>query len=182
MDYIRENGCIRLRDLVVGPRPSDEVLAYSYLEWKREGTLHTVWMSDPPEIREYLEWLNKRDLFGCWRLNTDVGVADFLGMGFVANTERMGKRSKAEIGFIFHAKKATLFEKIAMGRMLVEHVFVTGGYDAIFGTTPERNPAAVAYAKRLGFAMHGPIKDFCAWDGELCGVWISQMSRPVSLQ
>jgi RimJ/RimL family protein N-acetyltransferase len=63
------------------------------------------------------------------------------------------------------------------GRMMIAWSFDQLKLDALYGTTPERNRAAVRFSEKLGFELHGPLPNYCTWEGELCAAWISAMTK-----
>jgi hypothetical protein len=144
---------------------------------KRTGVLDLVFYEGVPDLKWFLdEMLVPGRTVGCWRVKPN-GSGDCLGMGLINKREIMGRYSKAEIGFAFLPGRTTIHEKVKLGRGMIQYVFDEYGFDSLFGTTPVENKAAVAYSRRLGFKIHGPVPDFCIWKGELSGVYISQMSR-----
>ncbi len=61
--------------------------------------------------------------------------------------------------------------------MMFDVFFVKYEIDALFGTTPDENKLALRYAQRVGMSLHGPIPDFCTWQGKLTAGWISHIGR-----
>jgi hypothetical protein len=104
------------------------------------------------------------------------GVAYIRGMGWLNKVQQVGDTTRAEVGFAF-LPGGSIFTKLEMGRRMIDWMFSEAHVDVLFGTTPVQNKPALAYAKRLGFSLHGPIPDFSAWRGQSTDVWVSKLSR-----
>jgi RimJ/RimL family protein N-acetyltransferase len=63
------------------------------------------------------------------------------------------------------------------GRQMLGMTFDQYNIDYLFGTTPAVNKAALAYAKRLGFEMYGPIPNSCAFRGKIESTYISHITK-----
>lgn len=165
---------------VVGPPLTDDLLAFSYLRMKESDVLAKLFYQGVPDIMWFLRELSNMVTVGCYRRIFDVDGEhpQLVGFGFISKAEPMEKGyTKAEVNFAFLPGLTNAFEKVSLGVAMLRFVFNEYGYDALFGTTPAKNPAAVKYAKLLGFTIHGPVKDSCTWQGELCPVFISQLSK-----
>ncbi len=129
----------------------------------------------------------KHDLQGAlnWATKCDFIHGVFLeekliGVGFVENVLRFntnqGQISRGEVGFGF-LPSCSIFQALDGGRKMLDTFFNKLDIDHLFGTTPEPNKAAIAYAKRLGFSIYGPVPDFCAYNGDYVGIYTSHLSR-----
>lgn len=173
----KEDGRLACGDLLVGPRPDDDVLGYAYFQMKRHGLIERIWHVDPPNISEFLNWCNVPGvgIIGCWRMKSDV--ATIVGFGMVNGIRRTKGLSIGEIGFAFWPGSCSTREKLRLGAMMVQHVFEEYELDSLTGTTPVPNEPAIKFARMLGFAIHGPVEAYTTWGGKPCGAWISQLSR-----
>ena len=162
---------------IVGPPPSQDVLASTYLSWKACGHLDKVFYQGVPSVREFLEWHTNAGtvVIGCWERRTS-DVVDFTGMGWINASERMPGLAKAEVGFCFN-RNVSIFSQAALIRAMITGIFLVSDYESLFGTTPEVNQAAVALVKRTGMRIFGPVPMFASWHGEPCGVFISQADK-----
>ena len=108
-----------------------------------------------------------------------IGTA-LLGLGWIESIVpynlSTGVTYRAEMGFGF-TPNSTVFQALYGGRMMVDKAFEESTVDFIFGTTPELNKEAIAYIKRLGFSMYGPIPNYCSYLGKLSGCYTSYVER-----
>lgn len=105
-----------------------------------------------------------------------------IGMGFTQDPAEFGSVLdnpnnvyRAELGFGFMSN-CTIFEALEAGRMMLDAAFAEGFTD-LFGTTPEHNLPALAYARRLGLKLYGPVPNFCHYLGLKSGIYTSHISR-----
>lgn len=169
-------------NLACTDRVSDELLAQSYLRFKKDGLLEQIFYEGVPSLTWFLEHFAKSgkvEILAILRENQDKTL-DHVCLGWLnARTSVGSVFDKMEVGFGFfrqyHRDPALI---VSATRLMIEFAFRYLHIDAMFGTTPEKNLPAVRMAKRIGFEMHGPVSHFTAWDGAPCGVYISSMSRP----
>jgi hypothetical protein len=161
--------------LIVAPNPSEQMLAYAYLEFERQGLNKYIWYEGVPSLSWYLAEFKKMVVLGCYE---DVdGIAQIRGLGWVNTLTLMGgKFKKAEVGMAFF-KEVPHGHTHSFGLMMVDHAITHVGLDAMFGATPVKNPAAIRYMQKLGFSHCGPVENYCSFNGELCACEISWMTR-----
>lgn len=165
-------------NLMAAPRPSDVALAAAYMRLSMENLLEPLFYDGPPPslswfLQTFLD--PERPVIGFYR-RSDSGGWSLEGFAWWNTIETMGEGRfrKAECGIGFFRR---VVDTLAYGRLGVEWAFDQLKVDALFGTTPEKNPAAVRYIKRLGFVLFGPLPSFCSYHGELCAAWISALTR-----
>ncbi len=165
-------------ELLVGPPPNEESLAYSYLALKRSGEFDNVFHQSHMPLKEYLAWLTEPNIttIGLW-LRPTSDVVKLAGFAFFNQAYQIEGLNKAEVGFAFWDEPLSVFTKVQVIQRYMDYLFVHSDTDAIFGLTPERNDGAVALIRRAGMRLYGPIPMYCGWHGEACGAWISQMDR-----
>ena len=176
-------------DLVIDPFPSLKVLATAYLMLDREqvklpdgpsmSLLETVYYEWTPDIDEFLKLHKAPDnlTFAAFRKSLTSDSLDLVGLSFFNRITRMGGGyNKAEVGFAFFAG-GSIFEKLILGRKMIDWVFANRDIHLLFGTTPEQNIPALVYARRLGFTQSAKIPNFATWRGALTDAWISSLTR-----
>lgn len=162
-------------DLVVAPNPSEQMLAYAYLEWERQGLNRYIWYEGVPSLSWYLENFKKMTVLGCFK---DVaGVAQLVGLGWLNSLTMMGGAyKKAECGMAFLPRVGPAQTK-RFGQLMIDWAITHLGLDAMHGATPVKNTAAIRYMIDLGFEHCGPVGGYCSYNGELCACEISWMMR-----
>jgi hypothetical protein len=165
------------QDLRIIQLTDESLLAKAYLAMDRDGTLGTVFYQGKPTVSSFIKGcLDPGTVtLGAFRLVDDI--AEFCGIGWVMNATRMNGLIKAECGTCYFKKQSNRKNNVVFGRLMLQAFFENFDIDVIFGTTPEPNRLAIAYAQKLGFSMHGPIPDFATWNGELAPAWISHMNK-----
>lgn len=139
--------------------------------------LGAIYHECEPDLKSFLDQHTSTDTvtLGCFREVN--GTPEFIGMGWINTFQRMGGgHAKAEVGFGFF-DGGSVFEKVRLVRMMVDWVFEHLDVDAIFGITPEPNRSAVAFIKRVGFDIVGPLPAYATWGGELCGAYVSCITK-----
>jgi hypothetical protein len=165
----------RQGDMIVAPKVSDDLLAYAYLRMQNEGILPLVFYEEVPSISWFLEKYQEAGtcVLGCYRQLEDR--RDLEGLSWINSVTTMGggRYRKAEVGQAFFRK---VHDPAGYAKIVIDWAFDNLKLDALFGTTPEPNKAAVQFARKLGFHMIGPLDCYATWQGELCGCWISVMT------
>ena len=169
----------RKGNLIVAPKPSDEMLAWAYMRLKREELLDRVFHEGCPSLTWCLEWFTQPNtaVLGCFK-QVD-GRAEMRGLGWLNSfTVLHGKSDwrKAELGEAFF-RGVGMHETEQFGRLMLTWAFDELKMDVLFGSTPEPNRAAVLFARRMGFKMIGVADGYGLWNGEPCGCWISVLTR-----
>lgn len=163
-------------DLVVSSEMDEEALAWAWLQFKRDGTLKTIYYEGQPGLRMFLDTYQSTHALGCYYVKD--GKAEMRGMGWITPYPMgAGSHTKAEVGMGFF-RKVRPEETLRFGWMMIEWAFSELNLATIIGTTPTRNKAAERYTRRLGFDLYGPLPHFCTWEGELSDCWIDVMTSP----
>lgn len=165
-------------DWIVGPRPTEDMLAAAYLAMKEDGTLRSVIHQAEPDLRWWLDSFCGKDslVIGAYRRIGDS--AALRGMGFVNQIIAYPGLTKAEVGFAFWGEnQPSIFAKSEIMKAMLDLVFERTSIDSLLGLTPDRNPGAVALIRRIGMRVFGPIPNYCVWHGEPCGAYVSQMDK-----
>lgn len=104
----------------------------------------------------------------------------FIGVGFAENTitfdTKLGPITRSEMGFGF-LPNCNVFQALKAGRVIMQSCFDKLNVDHMFGTTPEPNKEALAYVRRLGLKMYGPVPNFCMYNGDYVGAYTSHISK-----
>lgn len=144
-----------------------------YCRLVQEGTAQKVWYQGNYSLHWLLGWTadpkNATILF--------IKDGKLCGAGWVTERQALGDtgKYKAEIGFAFF-RDTPIFEALKFGRLALKYIADVYEVDYFFGTTPEENRHALAYAKRLGLKLVGPVPNFCSYLGEVKGVYFSYIS------
>lgn len=186
LTYADNGGIYRIRDLSVAPHPLERILADLYYRFEAQGRMEALFYEgDKPTLRW---WLNnfmapETSTLACYRETTDgeyeVDGRKFtpIGMTWINKTWPIGKKfRKAEVGMGF-VKGVPIEDTVDCGRLTIEWAFRNLSLDALIGTTPQPNRAAVMFGQRLGFNQSGPVYGFTAWHGRLCGAMIQSLTR-----
>ena len=171
-----ENQVMTWDDLVVAAKPSEQMLAFAYLRFEREGILPMLFYEGVPKLSWFMAQYSDILSLGCYLKDPD-GNTNLAGLGWVNAMTMMGsKHKKAEVGMGFfrgaHPGKVHRF-----GMMMIEWAFSIGGLSALHGATPVKNIGAVRYMRSLGFEHFGPVEGYCSWQGELSACEISAMTK-----
>ena len=161
------------RDLSMLRGMDDRQLTEMYLLLERDKILpiiyHECHLSLYTFLTEYLK--PERTTMACYKGNT------LCGFMWVSKVCKMGDRhSRADCGMAF-VRNVNVHDTLTFAHMCIEFVFDTLRVDAIHGIIPEKNRAAVAFGKRCGFNMSGPIEGATIWQGQLCGAMIMSMTK-----
>ena len=170
-----KNQVYSIDHLIVAPNPTEQMLAYAYLEFERQGLNKWIWYEGVPSLSWYLAEFKKMTVLGCY---ADVdGTAQIRGLGWINTLTLMGGNfKKAEVGMAFFSQVKNV-DTMCYGNMMVDWAITHLGLDAMFGTTPVKNPAAMRYMRHLNFSHCGPVENYCSFNGELCACEISWMTR-----
>lgn len=147
-----------------------------YLSMLGCGRADKVFYAAPHDLQYVLDWSKDITIIGAFK--DDV----LIGTGFVNNIQDFTgdnwSRRRAEVGFGF-LPNCSIFESLRAGREILDICFSKDGLgiDDMFGTTPEPNKQAVAYIRRIGLALYGPIPNFTNYLGKHVGVYTSYISR-----
>jgi len=149
-------------------------IGWWYLGMVTAGRADKVFYANQHDLQYALTWAKQCNHF--WGAFSGDNL---IGVGFVENEQffksDLGELYRAELGFGF-MPNCTVFEALEAGRKMLDASFAEG-YTDLFGTTPEHNLPALAYAKRLGLKLYGPVPNFCHYLGLKSGVYTSHISR-----
>jgi RimJ/RimL family protein N-acetyltransferase len=172
---------VATRALFMSGNMDDEMLAAAYLTMKLEGLLPLLYYEGIPSLTHFLELHRSGSfkflgVFSRSMLNTDVEMA---GIGWLSSISGQPGTRKAEVGYVMFRKfqdRKTPLEAIGL---LVDYCFDVQEMDLLVGTTPEKNRAAVAFVRKLGFQVLPLIPKFCMFNGEPCGAYLSYLTREI---
>jgi hypothetical protein len=163
---------------------NDEVLAFAYSRFKREGLLPILFYEHQYTLLQFVAKYidNNTSTLACFQkvwnpLKQDE--FDFLlcGIGWINDLTNMGpdfKRANCGMAFFRGFSKPNFLVRFA--HMMIEWAFDHLDIDALHGITPAKNRAAVLFSKKCGFQVVGPLEAGTVWNGELCDVYMSAMT------
>lgn len=163
--------------LFVTPLFTASQLAALFVQLQYTGIDKQIWYQDPPDLRWFLNYcFDKPGLTTLvayvQNLDSDMELA---GISWIDPPIQIGNGfSKTEIGFGF-LPTVSVWNKLKLGRMMIDWVEDNLNVDFLFGFTPEDNHAAIAFSKRLGFTQSEPIPNYLTWEGKPSSAIISQM-------
>lgn len=167
-------------DLTVTVGISEEVAATAWMLMKAKDLLWRVYPQGVPSIGWFIEWTQKpaHTIFGAYVQSLDAERSELVGLGWACEPWDVGGIfRKAEMGMCFFSDHATPAMRIDLADMMIDLTFENDVADVLFGTTPVPNRAAIAFAKKLGFEMSGPIPHYTLWKGRPAAVMVSTLSR-----
>jgi hypothetical protein len=136
-----------------------------------DGRADRVFYAAKHDLKYVLDWADQCDYIGGAFLDGQL-----IGIGFAENLMRYGETSRVEVGFGF-LPNCNIMQALQAGRKILSHFFETLDVENAFGTTPEKNREALAYIKRLGLKLYGPVPNFCTYLGAVSGVYTSHITR-----
>jgi len=172
--YDPATGLHRCGDLGMSVAMSDELLAMSYLRFRAEGSLESIYYEKVPTLTEFLQACAKPTC-ACLGGFVDNNLA---GVCWAFNYQEMGHLNKAELGFGFFDAVATSRQKVELGRLAIDVIFTNFRVDVLTGITPEPNRAARRFTRACGFEMQSePVKNAIVWEGALASAYHSSLTR-----
>jgi RimJ/RimL family protein N-acetyltransferase len=165
-------------DLLVTPLVNEETLALAYLQFQRDGTLDTIFHEKRVSLRWALDfWGNENtDILACGRLKSDRSF-ELCGLGWINNWIRTPTHTRCDVGHGFMKQFWGKGMPLTWCRLMLAWLFESRNPDVVYGVTPEKNRLAIAFARKIGFTMHGPIPYWSAYKGEACGCYLDSMTR-----
>jgi hypothetical protein len=156
-------------------KDNPDLIALWYLTLLGSGRASKVFQEFSGNLKSVIQWAEEIDYIkGAFLDDT------FIGVGFVEEVKRLylndGVYSKARIGFGF-MPNCNVFQALRAGKMIVTDAFDELKLDHMFGFTPEENQQALAYIRRVGFNLYGPIPQFTTYNGNCMGSYVSHMTR-----
>ncbi len=184
-------GTHRVDNLIVSTRLTDDLAAETYLRFKQDKLLETIYYESVPTILDFMErilrpstitlgaFIDRTNGAKPLRRNSPKAV-EYAGCSFVYDRQQMGNMMwKAEVGFGFFRHVATADEKVALGKIMIQALFESFNIDFLYGTTPIDNQAALEYARRVGFEIIAEIPEYLSFEGGLSTACISRLSKAV---
>jgi hypothetical protein len=169
------DGTYRDGELIVAPHPSESMLAFAFVRFEHEDLLRWIFYEGVPSARNFISYLMERETLACYRQRPDSPGAELCGLGWLVLSDQLTnpfRKGEIGIGFFKGQKDIRRF-----GEIMTTWAFDNLKVSAIYGTTPEPNRAALAYIRRLGFEMFGPVPNFCTWEGKPVAAWISAITK-----
>lgn len=169
-----DNLCIRALSIT-----DQDTLAEIYLRLKREGLLPILFHEGVPDLAGFLSaYLKPHSLtMLCF---TESPHVDICGMGHVTPPWFIGKDlARAETSMVFFDKWQRRDVTVPMAHLMCEYAFeTTPSVQALFGTTPVPNKAAVRFITAAGFVRSTePVPHYSTWQGQRCACYISWLTR-----
>lgn len=158
---------------------SDQMLAHLYDRFDREKLLPRLFYEQMVGIYDAIGLYRRPETnaMGCYRENPETLKWEPAGILWNNGITLMGPRhSRANSGMAFF-RKTPAESVLRFGQMGLEWAFDRLRVDAVTGVTPAKNRAAVAFARHLGLTVVGPLPGGTVWDGELCDVYMSAITK-----
>lgn len=172
-----ESGLMADDKYIVSSYVHEAAIAALYNQMVADGTADTVWYETKHTLLWLLDWTARPENGTILFLIKEGEQWKLCGAGWVTNKQYIGDtgKTKAEIGFTF-MKGIPIFDCMKVGRLALKYMAEVFDVDYFFGTTPESNKRAVSYAKRMGLSIHGPVPNFCSFNGKIEGVYLSHIT------
>lgn len=173
----RQGDVYHYGDLTLSPDPPEWILASLYAEWKKSGVLDWAFYGEPTSLLFFLQWFSRKDASQLGAYRKIDGQYVPLGLVWINQTFTLpGKFGRAEVAMAFN-RGISPSVLLQVGRMATEWGFVERKLDALIGTTPVENKAAVAFGRRIGYAIAGPVHGMATWHGNMTSVMIQSMTK-----
>jgi RimJ/RimL family protein N-acetyltransferase len=167
------------RNLCVSEKITDELLAFAYMRFEKEGLLkYLFYEGPPPGIKWFLDTFTdaKMDVLGCFEREPN-GQLTLAGLTWFNSKTRIGHSFvRSECGQAFFREYHDRDHTCRWARLSAHYAFKFLKVDIIYGTTPVKNRAAVMAAKRAGFLVAGELPMYTLWEGEPCAAAISYLT------
>lgn len=189
LDYTNDGGLYRVRDLVMAPHPKERILADLYYRFESQGLLEVLFHEgDKPSLVWFLNTFLEpsTSTLACYRESAEKTEASYevdgkwftpLGLTWINKTWPIGNNfRKAECGMGF-VRRVPIEDTVSCARMTIHWAFQNLAVDALIGTTPAPNRAAVIFGQRIGFQQTGPLEGYTCWNGKLCAAVLQSMTK-----
>lgn len=188
---VRKDGVYVSGNVLVAPRPAERVLVDLYYRFESQRLLPVIFHEgDPPNLRWFLDTFldPEKSTLIAFREYDEAPTTGLsfpmdgkfyvaIGMGWFNKTWKIGVNfSKSETGMAF-VRRTPIEESLAAGKTMLAWCFDNIPVDAVIGSTPEPNRAAVLYGQKIGFQQTTPLEGYTAWNGKLCSVVLQSMTR-----
>jgi RimJ/RimL family protein N-acetyltransferase len=175
---LERNGPIyTMGNFVVAPLTNIDLIATAYLRLKQEGVLEMIYYECDPGLPKVLATMTDPATITLGCFVKDGERVDMVGLGHAAAALTLPNgQKKAELSEVFFKDWQRRNVTLPMAQMMIQWLFDRSDLDFLYGTTPEKNPAAVRFMKALGFGhTREPIPNFTCWQGKPCGCYVSWM-------
>ena len=176
------DGYIRYGNQAVTPNISDEGLMQAFIRFRAEGLL--PWFF--PErtdvgIYEFLTTFRNptSNTLGAFHQDEEEGSRWILD-GILWTKQIVligGGHSVADVGQAFYRGQSDLDFYVRYAHLGIEWCLQKLHVSTVTGNTPDKNRAAVLFARKCGFEVVGPVGGTACWEGELCGTYLSAMTK-----
>ena len=152
----------------------DKVLANIYLRLDAAGLADKVWYQSGHSLSWFLNWSHCPENGTVILARNNGTSVELCGIAWISNKQELGDTGtyKGEIGFAF-LPEVSVGDAIKLGRIGLKFIAGVFNIDYLYGATPDSNKRALAYAKRMGMQMYGPIPNHCVYLGEPDALWFS---------
>lgn len=178
MELRTSHGGLATGDLMITPLVNESTLALAYLNFERDGSLEKIFHEKPAGLRWFLDSFSKDtiDVLACSKLD-EGGTPRLCGLGWINRFDNLTTHLKVDVGHGFFREYQKHGWPQVWCQLCLEYVFSRLNADVAYGVTPEPNRAAVIFARRLGFEMHGPLPMFTSWEGRPCAAYVETMTK-----
>lgn len=166
---------------VVSRCANDELLAFAYMRFKQEGLLPILFYEKDYTLIEFVQKYMEPATSTLACMIFPGGKADepkLAGIGWINDLTRMGlNHARANCGMAFFRGFSEPDILVRFAQIMIEWAFDILAIDALHGVTPAPNRAAVLFSRKCGFQQVGPLEAGTVWQGKLCDVYLSSMSK-----
>lgn len=160
---------------------NDELLAYAYHRFKEDELLPILFYENHQSMLHFVYQYMQDNVstLAAW-YDDGSGTPKLCGMGWINEFIKMGPdhlRCNSGMGFFRRQKDDPALDLVMYGQMMIEWAFDHLNIDAMHGVTPAKNRAALAFSRKCGFNLSGPIEAGTVWKGELCDVYMSSVTK-----
>ena|SRR5215472_7189784 len=178
--YELNGSVIKDGNLLISPCTDDYELAKTYIEFHEQGILKYWFHQGIPNLSFFVARMLESQSVCLKTEIVENGYKRIIGLGHVDKpmaTSSTRPYTKSELSEAFVRcipPQVTLHG----AELMIEYAFLVTGCRVFYGTTPERNRAALRFMKALGFEyMKEPLPYYTSYNGEECGVILSWMTR-----
>jgi hypothetical protein len=176
---VKENGVYRWGRLIVQNGLTEQMLVYAYLRFQQDKLLPIIFYEGIPEVEEFLRIYTDPAscTLGCFEVVESTETANLAGLCFINDRVKMGpNHARINVGEAFFRGHG-VDVPVRFGQMCLEWIWDNIAVDAVGGVTPAPNRAALLFSRKLGFTVVGPLPGGTVWNGELCDVYLSSMTK-----
>jgi hypothetical protein len=164
--------------LLVSRLADDTELARAYFTLYDQGILRYWFHQHIPAIGFFIGRMLEPNTL-CLRVDwTGPWGKQFIGVGYVDKPQEIShcvKKAEVSEAFVRGVRPGLT---LRAAQLMIEYTFRCMDLTVLFGTTPERNKAALRFMKSLGFEyLKEPLPHYTMYNEEECGVIISWMTK-----